>query len=211
MVHVASKKSNKTKPAASDQLHARVIMPATLPAAIAKICGREIRPYVEYEKMSEPTNEKPTWEALGGVRDAIGGAMASIAEEINATVEMVKNVGCDHMAEFSAAVTKTNEDFNMFIGKFDAVRNRHEYKRGVIATPDDLALSLTIFEDYQSLRAHFDGVMHHTAITFTEFALEAKDRLLKQQQTLSVTAPEVPVLPVADTSDVSVVEQSAHE
>ena len=83
--------------------------------------------------------------------------------------------------ERAVVVEKTNHDFQKFISDYEKIRARHMGKSGFIESSHDLALSLSVFEDYQQFRAFFDGAMHHTLISFTEYALEAKDRALKLQ------------------------------
>lgn len=124
---------------------------------------------------------KQSWEQLNDISLAIGQGIAQMASDIHTTVEMVKQLGCDHIREFNAVVEKTNQDFQKFIGDYEKIRARHIGKSGFIETGPDLALSLSVFEDYQQFRAFFDGAMHHTLISFTEYALEAKDRALKMQ------------------------------
>lgn len=122
------------------------------------------------------------WEDLRDISDAIASLVATMAESINETVELVKVAGCDHPAEFAAVVKKTNEDYLKFVDDFLLVKSKHEGKTGKVNGPDELALMLRVFEDYQQFRAKFDGVMYHTQISFTEYALEAKDRLLAMEQ-----------------------------
>lgn len=126
--------------------------------------------------------KKQTWEDLAAVGMSIAEYIATTAGAIHESVELVKQVGCDHTKEFVATVNKTNEDFNKFLTDYEKVKAKHEGKTGVIKKPEDVALSLRIFEDYQQLYAFFTGVMHHTQIAMTEYALEAKDRLQKQIQ-----------------------------
>lgn len=130
----------------------------------------------------DPNNvPKQSWEQLSDISAAIGESIAQMASDIHTTVEMVKQLGCDHIREFNAVVEKTNQDFQKFIGDYEKIRARHVGKSGFIESSQDLALSLSVFEDYQQFRAFFDGAMHHTLISFTEYALEAKDRALKLQ------------------------------
>lgn len=124
---------------------------------------------------------KQSWEQLNDISMAIGQGIAQMASDIHTTVEMVKQLGCDHIREFNAVVEKTNHDFQKFISDYEKIRARHMGKSGFIESSHDLALSLSVFEDYQQFRAFFDGAMHHTLISFTEYALEAKDRALKLQ------------------------------
>ena len=126
-------------------------------------------------------NSKQTWEALAGIGDGIAQYIGQMASDIHESVELVKSVGCDHISEFNAVVLKTNNDFTKFMGDFESIKAKHAGKTGYIDGPDDLALALSIFEDYNQFQAYFNGVMHHTLISFTEYALEAQDRIRKQE------------------------------
>ena len=127
------------------------------------------------------------WDAIHSFSDAIANNIAAMANSLNETVEMVKALGCEHIAEFNISVKKTNDDMLKFADDFAKVRARHHHFSGPITTPDALAMSLSIIEDYKQFQAYFDGVMHHTLISFTEFALEAQDRarakLAKDEET----------------------------
>lgn len=152
------------------------------PKATAVAVGNAFnsRPRPMEVKHGKQANQKQTWEALAAIGDEIAGFIAQMANDINESVELVKRVGCDHIAEFNAVVLKTNKDFETFLGDFEKIKAKHSGKTGYIDGPDDLALSLSIFEDYNQFNAYFNGVMHHTLISFTEYALEAQDRLRQQ-------------------------------
>lgn len=163
-----------------EQEYAKVLPQKPASIAIKQAFGGNVQPIIETGTLSQLSRQ--TWEGLQEVSDAIGMSIAQMAEDIHSTVEMVKNAGCEHPAEFNAIVSKTNEDFQKFVADFQSITIRHYGRTGYIESPDDLALSLSIFEDYQQFRAFFDGVMHHSLISFTEYALEAKDRLLDKMK-----------------------------
>lgn len=165
--------SKNHKPAPSKE-PLRLMRPTLVAAAVGSAFHNQARALPKTGSI-EGSN-KQTWEALLEISDAIGNQIATTAEDISSTVELVKHLGCEHIGEFNAVVNRTNSDLTKFASDFLSVKNRHAGKTGFIETPDDLALSLSIYEDYQQFRAHFDGTMHHTLISFTEYALEAKDR-----------------------------------
>ena len=155
------------------------IFPTPMAENIGAAFGTTHNPVFVQEKTS---NKKPTWESLIEVSNGIAEFIGQMAADINESVELVKRVGCDHIAEFNVAVNKTNADFTKFLGDFEIIKAKHSGKKGIIDSADDIALSLAIFEDYQQFHAYFNGVMHHSLISFTEYALEAQDRLKKQFQ-----------------------------
>jgi len=120
------------------------------------------------------------WAAVDDLSNSIADSFAASVNGIGQTVEMVRALGCEHPAEFNILVNKTNEDLHRFSMDFQSIRAKHAGKQGLVDSPDDVALQLQVFEDYMQFRAKFDGVMHHTMISFTEYALEAKDRGMKK-------------------------------
>lgn len=126
--------------------------------------------------------QKPSWNMLTKLKTEIGNYIGQMAEDINTSVEMVKMVGCDHIEEFNVAVNATNNDFQNFIKDFNSVAKKHEGREGIIKNPNDLALSMQIFEDYNQFRAKFEGTMHHALINFTDYSLEARDRMVAAEQ-----------------------------
>lgn len=181
-------KNAKRKNSQSTQMpNWKILSPTPIAAAVAAAYGRRLQPVFtadETEPQKKSDSEKfvdtRTWEDLHQMRDVVGMMIRQHAESIHESVELVKSVGCDHVAEFNAAVNKTNLDLEQFMTGYRRINDRHSTLTGPLNSPDDVAEWLSIFEDYQAFQAHFEGVMHHTLITFTEFALEAQERLQKQ-------------------------------
>lgn len=154
------------------------LFPKQTTVAVASVFNDRPKPIMVNPRAA--AGGKQTWEALAEIGDSIGNYIAQMASDINESVELVKTAGCEHLSEFNAVVIKTNSDFTTFIDDFDKIKAKHAGKTGYIDGPDDLALALSIFEDYNQFQAYFNGVMHHTLISFTEYALEAQDRLRNQ-------------------------------
>lgn len=133
---------------------------------------------------------KQTWGDIDSLRDSIANYVAQMADDINASVELVKQVGCDHIEEFNVAVQKTNRDFEKFLTDFEKVKASHEGKAGLIDSPEETALAIQVFENYNQFYTYFSGVMHHSLISFTEYALEAKSRLEAQMREEQATKDE---------------------
>lgn len=172
---------------------------AAKPVALA-VKGAYARNTVSHGTMD--ASIKQTWESLEDISREIGQWMAQMAQDIHDSVELVKIAGCEHIQEFNAAVIKTNSDFVKFMADYEKVRAKHAGKNGFIQSPDDLALALQIFEDYNQFRAYFDGVMHHSLISFTEYALEAKDRLAAKAAEEEKQAEQSKEVPVEEVKNV---------
>ena len=136
-----------------------------------------------------------SWEQVEDISREISNWIMTTAEDISRIVEQIKRFGCDRPEEFSVAVKVTNEDLKNFLDDFEKVKKMHEGKSGLVSDPFELTNCIGVFENYFQFKAKFEGVMHHTLISFTEFALEAKDRETKlaaeQQQTNEKEAQNV--------------------
>lgn len=192
MSKAAKRKNNQAFGSTQQAPAYKVNHPTPIAAGIAAMLGHRIQPVFSIDETapqkaanSEKFVDTRTWEDLHQMRDVVGMLIRQHAESIHESVELVKTVGCDHVAEFNAVVNKTNSDLESFMVGYRKIYDRHAHLNGALETPDDVAEWLSIFEDYQAFQAHFEGVMHHTLITFTEFALEAQDRIRKQQDQAS--------------------------
>lgn len=141
-------------------------------------------------------SNQQTWEELADISEAIAKQIAATADQINQTAMMVAAHGCDRISEYNIAINAANRDLNQFTDTFCSIRDKHIAKHGIITDSDDLAFCIHLFENYQQFIAHFNGTMSHTMILFTDFALQAKDRLmakLAEEQATSVeVAPQEP-------------------
>lgn len=195
-----SKPSRKNAPKdETSNLDYKMLSPKPTAAIVANLYNAPIKTIVTQQKQVQaPQSEgqiQAHWSQIEDFADSIAQNILMMAESINETVEMVKQVGCDHLKEFGAVVEKTNSDFSRFMEDFQAIRRSHATKTGYVTDPDDHALYLQLHERYTQFYSLFTGVMHHTQVSFTEYALEAKDRLVAQeaaQAAAQTTSPETP-------------------
>lgn len=167
-----SKVTNLSKSRVSSR---NVISLKEKPTALAAhaIAGTSPRTIKYDTKAMQKTNN--SWDRLMELSNEIGQQVANLASDVDISVKLVQQFGCKHVAEFNVAVNKTNTDFLKFIDDFNKIKQRHLHKTGSFVDENDTALGLSIYEEYMQFRAYFDGVMHHSLISFTEYALEAKD------------------------------------
>lgn len=164
------------------------IRPTPMAAGIAQsLGGKQPEPIVAGIRH----NKKDNWAIVDEIAQATGDLIAVSVNGINETVEAVKTFGCVHVNEFNATVNKTNEDLQRFADDYVKIRQKHEGRKGAITSMEDRALSVTVVEEYRNFQAMFNGVMGHTVIAFTEFALEAKDRQ-KAMAAASTPSEETP-------------------
>lgn len=94
---MAAKKKEKATKSASNVVDLR---PKKSAAAVASVVG----PNTEESSFSKSNAVKSTWEELQALSDGIAGFIGQMASDINESVEMVKQVGPEHPAEFNAVV-----------------------------------------------------------------------------------------------------------
>lgn len=188
--------AKSTRKSEASPLDHKLLSPKPTAAIVANLYNAPIKTIVTQEKalpqQQAEGNLKAHWSQIDDFADSLAQNIALMAESINETVAMVNQVGCDHYKEFGAVVEKTNSDFTRFLEDFQAIRRAHATKTGYVDSPDDHALYLQLHERYTQFYSLFTGVMHHTQVSFTEYALEAKDRLLAQeaaQQAAQATQP----------------------
>jgi adenylosuccinate synthase len=90
----------------SPQTDVYVMEPSAISQATGKVTGTPTQPI--YQAVPKAKNNNNSWQNLNDLSSEIGQWIASLSEEINSSVEMVKLFGCDHPAEFNAVVTNSN-------------------------------------------------------------------------------------------------------
>ncbi len=154
----------------------RVVMPSEVSKAVAQATGsRAPMPFAVPQA-------KENWSNLTSFADELAALVFKNAESIMQTVQMVTECGgVDNPQEFARAVSTAEADLLRFSDELNKIRARHENKVGEVKSADDLTHYLSVFEDYVSFNAFFQGTIQHTMILFTEYALQAKDRLIAQR------------------------------
>jgi hypothetical protein len=154
----------------------RVVMPTELSKAVAQATGaRTPLPFAVPQA-------KENWANLDSFADELAGLVYQNAQSVMQTVQMVTQCGgVDNPKEFARAVSTAEADLLRFSDELNKIRTRHQGKVGEVQSADDLTHYLSVFEDYVSFNAFFQGTFQHTMIVFTEYALQAKDRMITQR------------------------------
>lgn len=161
----------------------RVVMPTPMASAVASAIGGGQPQALRYSKEAESKNEQLNWYQIEDFSNTVGDMIAQTAQEFKATIDLVNSVKhVADMARFNASVVTASGDLERFTEDFVKVKTKHEGEHGFIETAEGRMKYFAIYEDYRALAAFFQGTMHHTLIEFTEFALDAKDKLIEQEK-----------------------------
>lgn len=190
-----NKSIDKAGSLAGRESNVRVVMPNLAAKAVQSALGVQPMPALVYNPEKEASESQMNWHQIEDLSQTIAAMISETAQQFQTTIQMVQNIGhVEDMARFSANVKVTMEDLEKFTDEFIKVKTQHEGKTGFITEAADRMAYLSIFEDYNALSAYFQGTMHHKLIEFTEYALNAKDKLLESEAKASSTpAEEVPV------------------
>lgn len=130
-----------------------------------------------------PQDTKQSWEDLDRIYEKCGEAIIAIGNSVNTALAypgILENI--NNVPELKLAVITLKNDLEAFTNELLTIKARHNGKFGYINNENDLADSISIFEDYVSFSSKFQTITTPTLINIIEkvsFATEA----LKQQQT----------------------------
>lgn len=159
----------------------RAIFPTAPSQAVANAFQQSIDPIVIEGDLQQSSKE--CWHNLDDLYQTIAEGVVKMANNIQENVSMIRRVGVvQDLKEFERNIITANNDLQRFTEELLKIKNRHAGKVGFVETPEDTSLFISIFEDYRAFYTYFEAAMHHSLITFTEYALHAKDILLAQEQ-----------------------------
>lgn len=192
-----NKSIDKACPLAGQESKVRVVMPKMAAKAVGMAMGNSPMPALVYDPEKEATNSQMNWHQIEDLSNSIATMISETAQQFQTTIQMVQDIGhVEDMARFTANVKVTMEDLEKFTEEFIKVKAQHEGKSGFITEAADRMAYLSIFEDYHALSAYFQGTMHHKLIEFTEYALNAKDKLVAAQEKAAEAPVEATVQPI---------------
>lgn len=109
------------------------------------------------------------WEELQEIYDQAANGLVTMASSVSealTTPGITEHI--DNLAETNLAVEGLNRDLRAFTDTLVQIHDRHKDKTGLITDPDDLALSLSVFEDYANFSVQFQAVTMPTVLTIVE-------------------------------------------
>lgn len=186
-----NKSIDKAGSLAGREANVRVVMPNLAAKAVQSALGVQPMPALVYNPEKEASESQMNWHQIEDLSHSIASMISETAQQFQTTIQMVQNIGhVEDMARFTANVKVTMEDLEKFTEEYIKVKAKHEGKTGFITEAADRMAYLSVFEDYNALSAYFQGTMHHKLIEFTEYALNAKDKLLEAESKATETPAE---------------------
>ena len=145
------------------------------------------------------------WEDLDGAYDAAAQAIYTVGSELAALIALpgikqhIKNPGA-----FNTALGAINSDLLAFTDELVAIKARHKGKTGQIVESNDLALCLSIFEDYANFTTRFVGVTTPAVLELGGAIDEAKNAMTAEAAATEPVAPTTEeVAPVTTETEVA--------
>lgn len=124
-------------------------------------------------------NQDQQWEEMDQFYQSIGQGLITVGQEVNSSVQLLRNLGITENAEVAVTVNGLNRDLQQFTEDLLAIRKRHDGLVGKVKDGDELALCLSIFNDYVILNDRFRAVVFPAMLTMTEHVTEAVARARK--------------------------------
>jgi hypothetical protein len=109
------------------------------------------------------------WEELNDIYLSIANGIVSIADSINTSIIYLKQIQELCSKELIDTVNGVNRDINLFTNDLIKIKKRHEGFQGYIKDENELALCLSIYNDYVILNERFKAIIFHPMLTVTEY------------------------------------------
>ena len=133
-----------------------------------------------------PDEVKQRWEDLEVIYEANAESLFDIALQIRNCTDLIRRVPCSNQKEVIETINGVVRDLDIFTNQLVDLRKLHEGKTGIINDPDELALCISIFNQYSGFSDRFRAVIFPVVITITEAYSEAEE-LVKQSEASDVS------------------------
>lgn len=142
---------------------------------------------------NEP-NIQQNWKQIDDIYESIATGIVSVASEVNQAIRAINLLGINSNAELAINVRSLTRDLETYSHDMVVIKERHKNFSGPVKDGEELALCLSVFEDYVALNDRFRANVFPVVITVTEFLAEAvnsnKERV-KQTMLADLTDPKV--------------------
>lgn len=156
------------------------IKPKPLNALVGSALGHETKP-VLIPGINQKKVDRQNWDDLMLLAQDHAAEIRHYAASIQEVNEIVAQHGCHHPKEYEIVSKRAMEYLEKFTNDFLKAYERHKERKGPVMDEDENALLISVFEDYRSWHTYLSGTMSHIMISFTEFALEANDRMKEKE------------------------------
>jgi hypothetical protein len=142
-----------------------------------------------------------SWEEVDGLFQTVAEGLVNIGHEVNSSIKLMRSLGMNSNAEVAITVRGLTSDIESFATDLGKIKSRHEGFKGQIKDGEELALCLSVFNDYMVLNDRFRAVVFPAMLTVTEHLTDAMTQAKKKDE---LTDPTV-------ISDAVVVESPKQE
>jgi len=129
------------------------------------------------------------WSDVDNLYNSIANGLVDVSLSINNAIQSIKEAEFIDTKELVITINGLKSDIETFTQDLIKINNRHKGKEGLIQDEDELALCLSVANDYIILNDRFKALIFPPMITITEYVSEAI-RLKKQKDNLALTQEE---------------------
>lgn len=138
------------------------------------------------------------WDDLESLYQEIANSILIISNQLNDSLKAMNLIGYKSN-ELNITIQTFNTDILNFSSSISAIRAKHIGKTGFVTSPDDLSLSMEIFNDYTIMFEHFKTIVLQPSLIVTEHYSEAMDLHNKKIKEQVTSEPEI--------TDVEIIEK----
>lgn len=114
-----------------------------------------------------------SWSEVDDLYTVVATSLVDIAISINSAIQQINSLGYVDNQELIVAINGVKRDLESFTSELQHIKAGHENHSGIIRGEDELALCLSIFNDYTVLSDRFRAVVFPTMLTITEHLADA--------------------------------------
>jgi hypothetical protein len=135
--------------------------------------------------------DKQTWEDLSNIYIALANSIVDLGGSINLAIQAVVGIeGLSIPPELNLIIKTVSSDLNSFSKQLVSIKKQHEDRSGIVETDDDLALCLSLFQDYVSLQERMTAVTFNPMLEISEMLMtitgDAKEHARETENTEAI-------------------------
>lgn len=136
--------------------------------------------------LNKEFKHEQTWESLTDIYNAVATSIVSIGTEVNNAIRTINALGVTDNVELTVSVNGLRRDIEQYTKDILIIRSRHEGQSGEVKDGNELALLISIFEDYTGMQERIQANAFPVLLTVTEHmsAAVVKKREEEEQQKL---------------------------
>jgi hypothetical protein len=122
------------------------------------------------------TSGMQKWSELDDIYQAVATAIVTTGTQINDCIRLINHIGVSDSKELETSINGLTRDIEQYSKDLVHIRSHHVQKTGIVKDGGDLALLLSLFEDYRGLDERFRANVFPVMLTVNEFLAEASSK-----------------------------------